>query len=39
MIETCNTFADPSKFPDTTTLLKMQDFLRDQKAVDEIIGV
>ena len=39
MIETCNTFADPSKFPDTSTLLKMQDFLRDQKAVDEIIGV
>ena len=39
MIETCNTVADPSKFPDTSTLLKMQDFLRDQKAVDEIIGV
>ena len=39
MIDMCNAFADPSKFPDTSTLLKMQDFLRDQKAVDEIIGV
>ena len=39
MIETCNTFADPTKFPDTNTLLNMQEFLRNQKAIDEIIGV
>ena len=39
MIETCNTFADPTKFPDTNTLLKMQDFLQNEKNVKEIIGV
>ena len=39
MIETCNTFADPTKFPDTNTLLNMQEFLRNEKVIDEIIGV
>ena len=39
MSETCRTFADPTQFPDTSTLLKMREFLRDQKAVEDIIGV
>ena len=35
MIETFNAFADPSKFPDTSTLLKMQEFLQNEKNVKE----
>ena len=35
MIETCKTFADPTQFPDTSTLLKMQEFLQNEKNVKE----
>ena len=35
MIETCNTFSDPTQFPDTSTLLKMQEFLQNEKNVKE----
>ena len=39
MIDMCTAFADPSKFPDTSTLLKMQEFLQNEKNVKEIYSV
>ena len=39
MIDIFNAFADPTKFPDTNTLLNMQEFLRNQKAIEYIFGV
>ena len=39
MIETCKTFADPTQFPDTSTLLKMQEFLQNEKNVKETYSV
>ena len=35
MIDIFNAFADPTKFPDTNTLLNMQEFLRNEKNVKE----
>ena len=36
MIETCNTFSDPTQFPDTSMMLNMQEFIRDRKQINEI---
>ena len=36
MINIFNAFADPTQFPDTSTMLNMQEFLRDREKINEI---
>ena len=36
MINIFNAFADPTQFPDTSTMLNMQDFIRDREIIKEI---